>query len=135
AWQASGLQAMIVSGGSTPTQAQSHLVTRLTEIRPGTSLYNDMNTVRGGFCELGDCAAAIVCTVVSRAVAGKAVIDGGTKTFTSDRNASAPDSGHGYVLEYPQAKLVRLSEEHGELDLSSCDMLPEIGERVTVIPN
>ena len=36
----------IVSGGSTPTAYQSHLVTNQTEIRPGTYPYNDMNTAR-----------------------------------------------------------------------------------------
>lgn len=134
-WERSGLDASIVSGGSTPTAYQSHLVTSQTEIRPGTYIYNDMNTVRGGFCSLDDCAAGIVCTVVSAAVAGKVVIDAGTKTLTSDRNAKAPESGHGHVIEYPDATIVRLSEEHGEVDVSGCARRPEIGERVTVIPN
>ena len=107
----------------------------LTEIRPGTYVFNDMNTVRGGFCALGDVAAGIVCTVVSTAVPGKAVLDGGTKTFTSDRNAKDPESGHGHVVEFPEAKVVRLSEEHGELDVAACPRPPRVGERVTVIPN
>lgn len=131
----SGLGARIVSGGSTPTAYQSHLVKSQTEIRPGTYLYNDMNTVRAGFCSLDDCAASLVCTVVSTSIPGKVVIDGGTKTFTSDRNVTAPDSGHGHLIEYPDAKLVRLSEEHGEVDVSMCATRPVIGERVTVIPN
>ena len=134
-WRRSGLEARIVSGGSTPTAYQSHRITRQTEIRPGTYIYNDMNTVRAGFCLLDDCAATIVCTVVSTSVAGKAIIDAGTKTLTSDRNIKVPQSGHGYVLEYPGASLVRLSEEHGELDTSRCERRPRIGERVTVIPN
>lgn len=134
-WKQAGLEATIVSGGSTPTAFQSHYVTHQTEIRPGTSIYNDMNTVRGGFCELADCAAAIVATVVSTAVAGKAVIDAGTKTLTSDRNVTSPDSGHGHILEYPDARLVRLSEEHGEIDLSACSTKPALGERLTIIPN
>ena len=64
-----------------------------------------MNTVRAGFCSLDDCAATIVCTVVSTSIAGKAVIDGGTKTLTSDRNIKAPDSGFGHVVEYPTATI------------------------------
>ena len=79
-----GLQARIVSGGSTPTAYQSHLVGEYTEIRPGTYVYNDMNTVRGGYCTLDDCAARIICTVVSTAVPGQVVIDAGSKTLTSD---------------------------------------------------
>lgn len=134
-WKKNGLNTEMVSGGSTPTAYQSHLLPEQTETRTGTYIYNDMNTVRAGFCTLEECATAIACTVVSTAVAGKAVVDGGSKTFTSDRNVTQPDSGHGHVLEYPDAKLIRLSEEHGELDLSACSSRPRVGERVTIIPN
>ena len=134
-WRRHGLDAPIVSGGSTPTAYQSHLVGPQTEIRPGTYVYNDMNTVLAGFCALDDCAARLVCTVVSTAVPGKVVLDAGTKTLTSDRNATKPESGHGHIIEYPQAKIVRLSEEHGEVDVSACDRSPKLGERVHVIPN
>lgn len=134
-WRMNGLAAPIVSGGSTPTAYQSHWIRSQTEIRPGTYLFNDMNTARAGFCELSQCAAALICTVVSNAVPGKAVIDAGTKTLTSDRNVLRPDSGHGYVVEYPEAKVVRLSEEHGEIDFGECEMIPRVGERLAVIPN
>jgi len=130
-----GLSREIVSGGSTPTAFQSHLVPQVTEIRPGTYVFNDMNTVRGGFCTLDDCAATIICTVVSDAVAGQVVLDGGTKTFTSDRCGPAPDSGHGFIVEYPDAMIAKLTEEHGQVDVSRCERRPQVGERVTVIPN
>ena len=130
-----GLCRETVSGGSTPTAFQSHLVPQVTEIRPGTSVFNDMNTVRGGFCGLDDCAATIVCTVVSDAVTGQVVLDGGTKTFTSDRCGPAPDSGHGHILEHPEAMITKLTEEHGQVDVSRCTRRPRVGERVTVIPN
>jgi D-serine deaminase-like pyridoxal phosphate-dependent protein len=130
-----GLGADIVSGGSTPTAVRSHLVRGLTEIRPGTYIFNDMNTVHGRFASLDDCAARIVCTVVSNAVPGQVVIDAGTKTLTSDRCGPAPDSGHGHVVEYPRAKITRLTEEHGQIDVTNCDRPPKLGEQVTVIPN
>ena len=85
-----GLEARIVSGGSTPTALQSHLVTRMTEFRPGTYVYNDMNGVRGGFATLDDCAARVIATVVSTAVPGQFVIDAGSKALTSDRCGPAP---------------------------------------------
>ena len=135
-WKRAGLEAKIVSGGSSPTAFTSHLVTALTEIRPGPYIYNDMNTVSGGFCELDDCAARVFCTVVSNAVPGKVVIDAGSKTLFSDRRSHGGDTaGFGHVVEYPQAKVVRLSEEHGEVDVSACDRAPRLGERVHVIPN
>lgn len=134
-WTQHDLPCLIVSGGSTPTACQSHLIKSQTEIRPGTYLFNDMNTVRAGFCQQEDCAAAIICTVVSTAVPGKGVIDAGTKTLTSDRNVLHPNSGHGHVIEYPAAVITRLSEEHGEIDFSACQNRPNVGDRVTIIPN
>jgi hypothetical protein len=71
----------------------------------------------------------------SDAVPGIVVIDAGTKTLTSDRNAAQPDFGHGYLVEYPEARIVRCSEEHGEVSIANCARAPNIGERVTVIPN
>ena len=134
-WAQHGLSAAIVSGGSTPSAYQSHLIGNLTEIRPGTYIFNDMNTVDGGFCSLEDCAARVVATVISDAVAGQIVIDAGSKTLTSDRNLSIPDNGFGHIVEYPQARIRRLSEEHGQVDVSTCDRIPKVGERVSVIPN
>ena len=134
-WAKHGLSALIVSGGSTPTAYQSHLITRQTEIRPGTYVFNDMNTVRGRYCTLDECAARVLATVVSDAVPGQVVIDAGSKTLTSDRCASVPEAGFGHVIEYPAAKITKLSEEHGQIDITVCRKQPAVGERVTVIPN
>lgn len=134
-WKRHGLESQIVSGGSTPTAFQSHLVPALTEIRPGTYVYYDRNCLTGKWCNIGDCAARVVATVVSNAVPGKCVIDAGSKTLTTDRLYNDLQGGFGLVVEYPQAKIVRLSEEHGEIDLSQCDSVPKLGERVHVIPN
>jgi D-serine deaminase-like pyridoxal phosphate-dependent protein len=134
-WDNHGLPARIISGGSTPTAYTSHLIDSVNEIRPGTYIFNDMNIVRGGFCQLEDCAARVVTTVVSTAVPGQVVLDAGSKTLTSDRCGPAPDSGHGYVVEYPQAVITKLTEEHGQVDIRKCSPAPKLGERVTVIPN
>ncbi|MBL4883765.1 MAG: alanine racemase [Planctomycetaceae bacterium] len=134
-WTEAGLKAEIVSGGSTPTAYQSHHITSQTEIRPGTHIFNDMNTVHAGFCTLQDCSVALICTVISDAVDGKVIIDAGSKSLTSDKNVTQPDSGYGYILEYPEAQVSKLSEEHGELDVRNCKSVPEVGDRVTLIPN
>jgi D-serine deaminase-like pyridoxal phosphate-dependent protein len=135
AWRRAGLEAKIVSGGSTPTAYFSHLVPQLTEIRPGTYIFNDMNGVHGGSATFDDCAARIIATVVSTAVPKQIVLDAGSKTLTSDRCGPAPESGHGYILEYPDAKITKLSEEHAQVDVSLCARVPKVGQRVTVIPN
>ncbi|HEX4797111.1 MAG TPA: alanine racemase [Humisphaera sp.] len=134
-WRNSGLEAKVISGGSTPTAYSSHLISQLTEVRPGTYVFNDMNCVHGKCATLDDCAARIISTVISTAVPGQIVLDAGSKTLTSDRCGPARDSGHGYIVEYPQAKITKLSEEHAQVDVSKCDRVPKVGQRVSVIPN
>jgi D-serine deaminase-like pyridoxal phosphate-dependent protein len=134
-WRRHGLGAGIVSGGSTPTALRSHRIRHMTEFRPGTYVFQDMNGVRGGFASFDDCAARVVATVVSTAVPGQFVIDAGSKTLTMDRCGPAPDSGHGYVVEYPEARIVKLTEEHGQVDAKACPRVPKVGERVSIIPN
>lgn len=129
------LNCEIVSGGSTPTAYQSHLVPTTTEIRPGTYIFNDRNSIDFGVAKIEDCAARIVATVVSNAVDDQVVLDAGSKTLTSDRNAVQPDSGYGFIIEYPNAIIKKLSEEHGQVDILNCIEKPELGERVTIIPN
>src|SRR5205807_8814909 len=131
-----GLQTSIVSGGSTPTAYSSHLVPEMTEIRPGTYIYSDWNCAATGKFAVEDCAAQLICTVVSDAVPNKVVIDAGSKALTSDRLGSDPErGGFGHLPDYPEARIVRLSEEHGEVDISRVPRRPALGERVRVIPN
>jgi D-serine deaminase-like pyridoxal phosphate-dependent protein len=42
---------------------------------------------------------------------------------------------YGLILEYPNARIYGLSEEHGNVDLTECARKPEVGERIRVIPN
>ena len=43
--------------------------------------------------------------------------------------------GFGLIVEYPDAIIYQLSEEHGHVDFSARRQAPAIGERVTIIPN
>ena len=130
-----GLSRNIVSGGSTPMAYQSHFIPQATDVRPGTSVFNDLNTLRGGFCTPEQIAASILATVVSDAVAGQVVLDAGSKTLTSDRCVPAPESGYGFLPDYPEAVITKLTEEHAQVDIRSCPKPPTVGERLTIIPN
>jgi D-serine deaminase-like pyridoxal phosphate-dependent protein len=130
-----GMEVEIVSGGSTPSAFLTHKIPGITEIRPGTYVYNDLNTYYQGACRLEDCAARVVATVVSTAVPGRAMIDAGSKTLSSDALGSGPASGHGYVVEAPDAPLIKLNEEHGHIDITRSSHKFRVGEVVTVIPN
>jgi D-serine deaminase-like pyridoxal phosphate-dependent protein len=63
------------------------------------------------------------------------MIDAGSKTLSSDALGSGPKTGHGYVVEAPDAKLIKLNEEHGHLDITDSAHRFRVGEVVTVIPN
>jgi D-serine deaminase-like pyridoxal phosphate-dependent protein len=125
----------IVSGGSTPALFRSHCVPSMNEIRPGTYIFNDRNTWMTGACSLEDCAAYILTTVVSTAVPGQIIIDGGSKTFSSDRCAAAEAEGFGFFPEAPGAVLERMNEEHGYVNIRQAERSFRIGERVRVLPN
>ena len=130
-----GIETRIVSGGSTPTLFHSHQVYGLTEIRPGTYVFNDLNTVRSGACAMEDCAAWILATVVSTARPGHMIIDGGSKTFSSDRLANSAEVTFGHLVEAPGARFHKMNEEHGFVDLTHAETEFSVGDRVHVIPN
>jgi D-serine deaminase-like pyridoxal phosphate-dependent protein len=134
-FRAAGIEAGIVSGGSTPTLFHSHEIHGLTEIRPGTYVFNDVNTMRSGACTLEDCAATILATVVSTARPGQMIIDGGSKTFSSDRLADSAEVTFGHLVEAPGARFHKMNEEHGFIDLAHAEAEFNVGDRVHVIPN
>jgi D-serine deaminase-like pyridoxal phosphate-dependent protein len=130
-----GIAVRIVSGGSTPSLYHSHELAGLNEIRPGTYVYNDWNTVASGACTPEECAAALLVTVVSTARPGQIIVDGGSKTFSSDRLAGSTESTFGHVVEAPEAVFHKMNEEHGYVDVRRCGRKFEIGERLRIIPN
>jgi D-serine deaminase-like pyridoxal phosphate-dependent protein len=109
----------------------------VTEIRPGTYVFYDRMQARLGACSLDECAAVVVCTVVSRPTRDLAVIDGGSKTFATDVAPGAEPlnlEGYGHFVGYPSAVLERLTEEHGMLSVDEdCDL--EVGDTLEIIPN
>ncbi len=126
-----------VSLGSTPTAEYAAEVDGVTEIRPGTYVFYDRMQAHLGACSLEECAATVVCTVVSRPHEDLVVIDGGSKTFATDVQPGTEPlnlEGFGHVVGYPGATLDRLTEEHGMLTVSGEHDLG-VGDTVRVIPN
>jgi len=133
AFGAAGLSRKIVSAGSTPAAKMSHLIDGITEIRPGTYIYNDLNTYYQGLCALEDCAVRVVTTVVSTAVPGQVIVDAGSKTLSSDLLSAGPRSGYGRLVER-DAILNKLNEEHGFVVTDDYDGF-EVGRVFSIIPN
>jgi len=125
-----GIGVDMVSGGGTGAALEAGEVPELTELRVGTYVFNDWRTVRHGWCTLDDCAMTVRATVVSRPTSDRGILDSGSKTLTTDRE----DDGHGYIVEYPDARIYKLNEEHGYVDFSACEERPTIGDQVHVIP-
>jgi D-serine deaminase-like pyridoxal phosphate-dependent protein len=127
-----GLPAEVVSTGGTPVYRRAHTVPGVTEHRAGTYVFNDRATVAAGGATWEDCAMRIRTTIVSRPTVERAIIDAGSKTLSSDLLGLR---GHGHIVEYPEAVITRLNEEHGIVDLAGCATKPDVGEVVSVIPN
>jgi D-serine deaminase-like pyridoxal phosphate-dependent protein len=129
---ADGIAVTRVSGGGSPRMWQAHECREVTEHRAGTYVYGDRHMLAVGAMTLDECALSVHCTVVSRPTAARGILDGGSKTFSSDLFNL---DGYGLILEYPAARIYSFSEEHGHVDFGACPSAPEVGERVTVIPN
>ncbi len=134
ALEAVGLPPAVVSGGSTPAAWRMHEVRGVTEVRPGTYVYNDRTTAAIGACDWDDCALTVLATVISVAVPGQAVIDAGTKALGREPLRAEGD-GYGALLDHPDVVVSRMSEEHGILDLSTTSWRPRLGDQVRVVPN
>jgi D-serine deaminase-like pyridoxal phosphate-dependent protein len=110
----------------------THTRSEVTEYRAGVYVYGDRAVMKAGAIQLEDCAMKIISTIVSRPTADRGILDAGSKAFSSDTMGL---EGYGLIMEYPEADIYALSEEHGNVDFSQCKHKPVIGERVTVIPN
>ena len=130
-----GLAPRVVSGGSTPTVWRTHEIGGITEMRPGTYVYNDRGTAALGACAPDDCALTVLATVVSTSVPNQAVIDAGAKALGREPMHGVEGEGWGALLDRPDVLVTRMSEEHGILDLSRTEWRPSVGELVRVVPN
>lgn len=127
-----GLDIERVSGGGTPGMWLAHTHPELTEHRAGIYVYGDRLTLRSGAVTLDTCALRILTTIVSRPTPERGILDAGSKSLSMDLHGL---DGYGYICEYPDARIYALTEEHGHVDFSACARKPEIGERLSVIPN
>ena len=138
--RSAGIPIEDVSVGSTPTAAYAAQVPGVTEIRPGTYVFQDRMQDRFGVCKPEDWAVSVRVTVVSRPTPDLAIIDGGSKTFATDiQPHSEPLQliGYGQVLELEDAVFERLSEEHGMLRLGPSAQASglRVGDILHVVPN
>lgn len=137
ALRARGVEVRELSVGSTPAAPYTGRIPGLTEMRPGTYVFNDVNQMAIGQATSSDCALSVLATVISRPSAGRAVLDAGSKSLFAEpvRPGFAGEfRGYGFIREVPGAVVASLSEEHAVVELRD-DRALRVGDRVQVIPN
>ncbi len=120
------------SGGSTPTAAL-RAEPPLTELRPGVYVFNDAQQLELGVCGGDQIALAAAATVVSRHESSRFVLDAGSKVLGADRQPWS--TGFGRLLNWPEARIVAISEHHATVVLPPGSAAPELGDIVAVVPN
>ncbi|TCM98728.1 D-serine deaminase-like pyridoxal phosphate-dependent protein [Paenibacillus sp. BK033] len=128
----SGIRIPEISVGSTPTSKFIAEQTGATETRPGAYVFGDISQLAIGSITMDELAMTILATVVSTPRPGTAIIDAGSKTFSSDTNPHRP--GYGFLRSDPSVYIERLSEEHGIVKVPEGVQL-SIGDRLEFIPN
>ena len=130
-----GIEIEEISVGSTPTGRSAGRVSGITEIRPGTYVFNDAMQVRWGSATPDECALAVLTRVISRPSRDVAVLDAGSKALTAERGPySSRGDSHGVIRNYPDCQIDRLWEEHGRVQLTDEARRLRVGDLVEVIP-
>jgi D-serine deaminase-like pyridoxal phosphate-dependent protein len=128
-----GIPVNCVSAGATATAARALADRHITELRPGSYVFNDRFHMEMGWCDEDSCALSVLATVVSAPSAHRVVIDAGSKALSF---ATVPSGGgYGHVKGYPALVLDRLADEHGMVCIGSDGEAPKIGSRIEIIPN
>lgn len=124
-----GHEVAVVSAGSSLTARYLSAADGITEIRPGTYVYNDLRTLACWSCTYEEIAATMLATVI-RVDGTRVVVDAGSKTLTTSTD---PVYGQGHLLSRPDGAFTRLSEEHGVLSVDGAPRL-SVGDRVRILP-
>lgn len=117
-----GFQVPIVSCGGSGSYPITAHIPGVTEIQAGGAIFGDVTYRRWGAGTQE--ALFILASVTSRPAAGRAVVDAGRKTMNCE--ISMPE-----VQDFPGARLVSLSAEHGVLQLDASAPQPMVGEKLS----
>jgi D-serine deaminase-like pyridoxal phosphate-dependent protein len=128
-----GIDAGILSGGSTPTAYLDEGKAALDEYRCGNYVFFDATQVALGVASSDECALTVEATVLSRPEPDRLILDSGSKALAAERMSDLTPT-FGIVSGYPEVALEALYEEHGICRVDG-DTALVAGDRVTVIPN
>jgi D-serine deaminase-like pyridoxal phosphate-dependent protein len=131
-----GAEVPEVSIGATPSAEFSAFVEGVTEIRPGSYVFGEINHIGTGCVTPQECSATVLTTIFSRPRPDHALCDAGSKGLIAEASHWDDYPGYGYVLDHhPNVVVHRLNEEHGWLKVSGASQSLKIGDRLRIIPN
>lgn len=125
-----GIPCETVSVGSSPCKDVTATVPGVTEMRPGTYIFNDVMQIAAGAATEAQCALTVLCAIVSRPTTERIIVDAGSKTMAGD---CAAKFGFGRVPGHPELEFHYANEEHGFLRAPEGCYL-EVGDRLRIIP-
>lgn len=145
--RALGLEAPVVSVGSTPTASLGQCFDGITEVRAGVHVFQDLVMAGLGVCSVDDIALSVMTEVIGhRPEHNRLIIDAGWMALSRDlgRAPNAPDLGYGLVCDdqwVTQDSLVvaACNQEHGLVSTRHGEALDfaryPIGTRLRILPN
>jgi D-serine deaminase-like pyridoxal phosphate-dependent protein len=145
--RAAGLQAPVVSVGSTPTALFARDLTGVTEVRAGVFAFFDLFMAGLNVCRPDDIALSVLATVIGHQKdKGWTILDAGWMAMSRDRGTAGQpvDQGYGLVCDVDgqpldDMVLIGANQEHGIAAPRSgrpdaARHLP-VGTRVRILPN
>jgi D-serine deaminase-like pyridoxal phosphate-dependent protein len=134
-FQIQGIKTDVISTGSTLSAEYECKFDGLTELRPGTYIFNDRTQIAIGRSKINECAATILSTVVSTPVPDRVIIDAGSKSLASDILMGDISNGFGSIKGRPDLIIEKINEEHGFMKSYNGKINLNIGDRLEIIPN
>ncbi len=128
--EAAGIPVEQVSGGGSGAISDMRVLPELTEMRVGTNVFWDWNSVSAGYAGFDKCAMRVRASVVSANEPGRVILDSGSKSIQSE----TIEGQFGYIVEHPAARIYKVNEEHGYVDFSACAATPAVGDSLHIIP-
>lgn len=125
--ETSGIACPIVSCAGTGSYLYAARQPGITELQAGGAVF--MDAFYRYKCQVPDLnfALTVTATVVSRPTNERAIIDAGRKTMHGDHHPP-------FVVGRDDMRFVRLSAEHGEIELAPSAQNLRIGDRLSIVP-
>ena len=132
ALEKAGFAVQLVSVGGTGSYNIDADFPGVTEIQPGSYVFMDTNYNKIGgrdtaeFSEFGN-SLSVLTTVISRATAGRAIVDAGGKALSTDEATPEP-------LDVTGATYGVAGDEYGALRLQDPSRELKVGDQVQILP-